>query len=72
MNNKNTIAQIEQHFQHLAEGVHEDLRAKGITGLQVTGMQFAPKDEAQCPPGTVWKCVEDPETGGVRCGCFPI
>jgi hypothetical protein len=71
-NKKSNAAEIERHFQELANGVHEDLKAKGIQGLRVTGMQFGQAADTQCPKGTVWKCVEDPETGGVKCGCFPI
>jgi hypothetical protein len=64
--------QIEPHFADLVKGVHEDLHAKGIQGVQVTAIHFAAASPSPCPPGMKWDCRDDPGTGGVKCGCFPI
>jgi hypothetical protein len=67
--------QIKPHFADLVAGVHEDLKARGIDGVRVSAIHFAPAataaDESPCGPGEVWDCRDDPTTGGVRCGCFP-
>ena len=63
-------SQIAPHVHALIEGVHQDLAEKGIQGMRVQAIQFAPAGSPQCPPGTTWKCVDDPQTGGVHCGCF--
>jgi hypothetical protein len=68
---KNKAALIGAHFNDIVEGIHQHLKTKGIDGVRVSAIHFAPADAQPCGPGMVWKCVEDPATNGVRCGCFP-